>query len=178
MRPPSNRKSNPHHPHLLCAYTIHMNKAQVASLAQSLLDRHGFGHLSLTFSNTRKSLGRCFSMGGVPVRIDLSNYWMTRLPEDKVKDTILHELAHAKAGHAAGHGYLWKRAARELGANPNRTASLPEELHLSVTSEISKYRATCQKCGQTHYFNRMGRRWQVGAYACRCGGKLTVEENR
>lgn len=154
-----------------------MNKAQVASLAKNLLAANGFGHLPVTFSNTRQALGRCFFYGGVPTRIDLSNYWMTRVPEEQVKDTVLHELAHAKAGHKAGHSYIWKRAAIEVGANPRRTADLPEELRVSVVSEISKYRATCQTCGKVNYFNRMGKRWQNGQYVCRCGGSLKVEAN-
>lgn len=35
------------------------------------------------------------------------------------KDTIMHEIAHAKAGYIAGHGLYWKLMAMKLGANPS-----------------------------------------------------------
>ncbi len=41
---------------------------------------------------------------------------------EHVLDTILHEIAHVKAGGAAGHGPVWKAHARALGATPKRTS--------------------------------------------------------
>jgi predicted SprT family Zn-dependent metalloprotease len=45
------------------------------------------------------------------------------LPEDEIRDVILHEIAHALAGHKAGHGPVWKAAARKVGAKPSRCAA-------------------------------------------------------
>ena len=38
--------------------------------------------------------------------------------EEQLLDTVLHEIAHAIAGHEAGHGLLWKATARRIGATP------------------------------------------------------------
>ena len=38
--------------------------------------------------------------------------------EEQIRDTVLHEIAHAIAGHEAGHGPLWKATARRIGATP------------------------------------------------------------
>ena len=38
--------------------------------------------------------------------------------EEEIRDTVLHEIAHAIAGPEAGHGPLWKATARRIGATP------------------------------------------------------------
>lgn len=43
---------------------------------------------------------------------------------DEALDVILHEVAHALAGNAAGHGPNWKKAASKIGARPVRCHSL------------------------------------------------------
>lgn len=40
-------------------------------------------------------------------------------------DVALHEIAHALAGHAAGHGPAWKRVARSIGCRATRCHQLP-----------------------------------------------------
>ncbi len=41
---------------------------------------------------------------------------------EQVRDTVLHEIAHAIAGPEAGHGPLWKATARRIGATPRARA--------------------------------------------------------
>lgn len=38
--------------------------------------------------------------------------------EDQVRDTVRHEIAHALVGADAGHGPIWKAAARRVGCSP------------------------------------------------------------
>lgn len=40
------------------------------------------------------------------------------------RSVILHEIAHAVAGVAAGHGPAWRRTARALGVDPSRCHDL------------------------------------------------------
>ena len=42
--------------------------------------------------------------------------------EEQIRDTVLHEIAHAIAGREAGHGLLWKVTARRIGATPRAKA--------------------------------------------------------
>lgn len=62
--------------------------------------------------------------------------------ERQTVDTILHEIAHAKAGAGAGHGATWKRIARELGAVPRATA----QGAVSVR-ETAPWVGHCPSCG-------------------------------
>ena len=45
-----------------------------------------------------------------------------------MRDTILHEIAHAIAGVRNGHNHVWKSVCRRIGADPkrlDRTATVP-----------------------------------------------------
>ena len=90
----------------------------------------------------------------------------------EIKDTVLHELAHAKAGLAAKHGPEWQVWAKRLGAKTERYYHVSKD-ELVATS---KYVAKCSNgCNFEYFFNRMGRKWQRGVYCCsKCGGRLNV----
>lgn len=171
--------SNSHHSHKGRAYTYHMNKTEAVQLAKKLAAKHGFGHLEITTSRTKRALGRCFFKYGKPIRIDLSAHWISHLDEPEIRDTILHEIAHAIAGHKAGHGADWKRAAIAVGANPSRTAELPREVSESFGEKHYKYIAVCNGCENRVYFDRFGKNWRNNRYTCsKCGSRFTVYSNR
>lgn len=162
-----------------------MEMTQVLSLALKLMRQHGFEHLDLTVSNTKRALGRCFykydhgKRQYVAERIDLSRVWMTKVPEAKVRDTILHELAHAMTP-GAKHGPAWRAAARKLGANPSRIADLPSDMVLEIRQEVANYKAVCKNphCDTVHYFHRMTKHWKLGNYRCaKCRGEFKVSHN-
>ena len=62
--------------------------------------------------------------------------------EQEVKDTILHEIAHALCPRGAGHGDLWKQKCREIGAKPERCFSR----RTVVVPEVTKYKYECPGC--------------------------------
>lgn len=147
------------------------------------MSQHNLSHLKLTTSNTKRALGRCFyaydysQAKYVASRIDLSKIWMTRIPEAQVKDTILHELAHALTP-GAKHGPAWKAMARRLGANPSRIADLPSEMVMEVKQEVANYKAVCTGCGNVYYFHRYTKAWRRGDYACaKCRKPFKVYNN-
>lgn len=51
--------------------------------------------------------------------------------EEMIKDTVLHEIAHALDkeynGYSSGHGRNWKRIAKRIGATPKATAKDTED---------------------------------------------------
>lgn len=67
---------------------------------------------------------------------------------EQVKDTILHEIAHAKAGKHNGHNRKWHYIALSIGCNGNRLYKSNE-----VVTPPSKYIATCPN-GHTHTRNK------------------------
>lgn len=67
---------------------------------------------------------------------------------EKVRETVLHELAHALVGPGHGHDKVWRTMARRIGANPARCdhdANMPP----------GNWIAVCHSCGLQ--FNRYRR---------------------
>jgi predicted SprT family Zn-dependent metalloprotease len=52
--------------------------------------------------------------------IRLGRWMFQHLSDDEIVDTIRHEVAHVLAGDRAGHGYVWRQYARQLGAKPEQ----------------------------------------------------------
>ena len=59
--------------------------------------------------------------------------------EEAVKDTILHEIAHALSPQF-GHGPAWRQKCLEIGANPNRCYDD------QVVTPGLKWKGTCPVC--------------------------------
>ena len=117
-------------------------------LARSLMDQHGLGDWDLKFDHARQRLG-CTEMGirlgASPQRIrciSLSAELIRLNDERVVRETILHECAHAIAGTQARHGAAWQRVASALGCSP--TATYRRE---GLTEPVREYVGTCPKCG-------------------------------
>lgn len=84
-------------------------------------------------------------------------------PVEEIRDTILHEIAHALVGPGHGHDKVWKRKCIEIGARPlrYRLADMPE----------GKWRARCWGCGcQFHRYRRPKR--ARGWFCRRCGPEV------
>ena len=87
----------------------------VAEMARRLMDEHGLTDWTLAFGEARRRLGDCHFRHHV---IRISRTHALAGSEEQIRDTVLHEIAHAIAGHEAGHGPLWKATARRIGATP------------------------------------------------------------
>ena len=87
----------------------------VAGMARRLMDEQGLTGWTLAFGEARKRLGACHFRHHV---IQISRTHALEGSEEQIRDTVLHEIAHAIAGHGAGHGPLWKATARRIGATP------------------------------------------------------------
>ena len=79
------------------------------------MDEHGLTGWTLAFGEARKRLGDCHFRHHV---IRISRTHALEGGEEQIRDTVLREIAHAIAGHGAGHGPLWKATARRIGATP------------------------------------------------------------
>lgn len=64
------------------------------------------------FDNAKRRAGQCDFRAK---RITVSRYLAARFDDDEIHQVLLHEVAHALAGPAAGHGAAWKAIAREIG---------------------------------------------------------------
>ena len=103
-----------------------MELKEAEKQAKALMTAHGVGHIPFAFDNGKRRLGathfRTIGNTTLPIKISLSRHYVVLLPEDEIRDVVLHEIAHALAGKDAGHGPLWRVAARKVGAKAQRCA--------------------------------------------------------
>lgn len=97
-----------------------MQTSAALRLARSLLNEHGLPNWTVGLDRAKARAGAAHFGRR---RITLSGP-LTRLhDEDDVRDTILHEIAHALVGPDHGHDAVWKAKAREIGASDSRCFS-------------------------------------------------------
>jgi predicted SprT family Zn-dependent metalloprotease len=138
--------------------------AEVRRLAHDLLAAHGLHDWSFAFNRRKRAMGYCYYGRKV---IELSVHFVARNPDVVVRDTLLHEIAHALIGPEHGHDEAWKQKCREVGARPERFghADMPP----------GRWQACCGSCGKHFHRHRRPKRLQ-GWYCLHCGlerGALT-----
>jgi predicted SprT family Zn-dependent metalloprotease len=135
-----------------------MDLEHLKATAARELARHGLRDWTFGLSTARRRLGVCKYR---EKRIEIAAYYARHSPEATVLDTLLHEIAHALAGPAAGHGPAWKALAARLGAVPRSCESSGQ-----AVVEPGDWRATCPACARTFHLYRQPR--SLTGYRCRC----------
>jgi predicted SprT family Zn-dependent metalloprotease len=132
-------------------------RAAARKLALELMTLHGLHDWQFTFNKCKRALGLCRSAART---IALSIYLVDRNNPEEIRDTILHEIAHALVGPGHGHDAVWRRKAVEVGARPQRCgeADMPR----------GRWQARCGGCGTV--FCRHRRPHQEQGWFCQdCG---------
>jgi predicted SprT family Zn-dependent metalloprotease len=142
--------------------------SRAQQMAVQLMADHGLHRWQFRFNRCKRAMGLCVFHRR---RIELSIHFVERdNPIAEIRDTILHEIAHALVGPGHGHDEVWKRKCVEVGARPSRcgNADMPE----------GKWKARCGACGRK--FHRHRRPQQSDGWFCpECGpvrGKLVWKE--
>jgi predicted SprT family Zn-dependent metalloprotease len=116
-----------------------MKLQQAQVLAIALLEQHGLlPEWSFHFDHSKVRFGTC---NYTKRQISLSRHLVALNSEEQVRETILHEIAHALAPRGAGHGRAWRTIAISIGCKGQRCYG-PE-----VARPVPKYRGTCPTCG-------------------------------
>lgn len=126
------------------------NKAR--RMALDLMAQHGVtGRYQFKWDRAKSRLGLTRHDKGT---ISLSFSYVQSASEDNVRNTILHEIAHAMVGPGHGHGNVWRRQFLAIGGNGARTGE--READLRKTFVVS-----CPACGPlgTVKGHRMPRRY-------------------
>ena len=89
--------------------------SQIADMARRLMDENGLADWTFAFLEAERRLGDCHFEERV---IRLGRAHALDGSEAGIRDTVLHEIAHALAGPEARHGPKWKAIAKRLGATP------------------------------------------------------------
>lgn len=95
-----------------------MNRIDAAKFLIEKLEEHGLrakGWRGAFNTRLSRTLGRCYYDRKL---IELGSHYVENNSEELVKDTILHEIAHALAGPGTGHGPVWKQWCVKVGAHP------------------------------------------------------------
>lgn len=111
--------------------------------------------------SAKRTYGQCVTEDGF-FTIQISKIHYENAPEDRVRNTVLHELTHAVDRNKNGHSAKWKKLVAEIGPKFNqvitRTGALSIE-EAEAKKEIAVAKLTCSKCGQVSLLYR-----RVGAY--------------
>jgi predicted SprT family Zn-dependent metalloprotease len=139
-----------------------MTLDETQALAIKLMRQHGLAGWDFRFNRARRRMGVCFHpVGTRPGRIELSAHFVANNTDEDIRDTILHEIAHALADKSEGHGPLWKSICLSIGARPIRCneAVMPR----------GNWLAQCPGCKREH--TRHQRPRSPNGYYCRACGR-------
>ena len=94
-----------------------MHLTDVMTLARALMEEHDVGHWELELDRARRRAGQTDHGRR---RITLSRHLMGLYSKAEVRETVLHEIAHARVGSSHGHDGVWVAEARRIGASGRR----------------------------------------------------------
>lgn len=114
-------------------------------LAINLMSQHNLlaSGWTFEFDRAKRRFGACHYR---TKKISLSAHLVSLNDEARVRDTILHEIAHALVGFKHHHDAVWKAKAIEIGCDGERCYSAKE-----VTRPEAKY---IMVCPNGHSFTR------------------------
>ncbi|MBT5575482.1 SprT-like domain-containing protein [Alphaproteobacteria bacterium] len=107
---------------------------KVSELAYQLLTQYDLADWQFCFDHARSRAGLCDYNKKT---ISMSRKFARSADDAQIKNTLLHEIAHALVGHAHGHDIVWRAKAMEIGCDAKRC-------HNSVFS-TPKWVLTCPK---------------------------------
>ena len=136
-----------------------MTLLEAKNLALELMKEHGLTYdgWRFMFDNAKNRAGVCRYESKT---IGLSKYLVPHMKNEKVKDIILHEIAHAMVGNSHGHDRVWQRQAIAIGCNGHRCYNPHTEMHNyeQTLAVQSKYTYTCPTCGKKSAVHRRPKR--------------------
>lgn len=109
--------------------------------ARALMVNFGLEEWEFGINSNVRRAGVCYyPTRTTPGRIELSAHFADRNPDSEVRDTLLHEIAHALVGPGHGHDAVWQAKCMEIGARPERCYGE------DVDMPKGKWRAVCPSC--------------------------------
>jgi predicted SprT family Zn-dependent metalloprotease len=91
-----------------------------SDLAKDFMKKYGLSSWTFDFDRSKRRAGRC---SYTKKKISLSMYYALKVPTEELKNTILHEIAHALVGPGHNHDEVWRRTAIGIGCDGNRCHS-------------------------------------------------------
>lgn len=118
---------------------------RVRAMAESLIATHLDPSWRFAFDHAKRRAGLTDHAAR---RISVSRHLAARYQEHEVHQVLLHEVAHAVAGHRAAHGPEWRDVAARLGYRGGR-------LHDGeIATELAPWLGSCPAGHEHHRFRR------------------------
>lgn len=139
----------------------------VARLARELMAKHQLNQWSFQFDNGTKRGGCCHYATQL---LSLSHEFAKRASDEEIRDTILHEIAHALVGKEHRHDEVWRAKALQIGCSGRRCHDLQftppryivkcEHNCWVATAERRRRGVVCTRCrGTVVYLTYTEERW-------------------
>lgn len=140
-----------------------MKQYEVRALAKELFAEHKLKGWKFKFDNAKTRLGYC---SYVDKTISISKNYIKLNGQELVRDTLLHEIAHALCDESVGHGRKWRAVCQEIGAMPVAT-----KRGMNIERIKGKWKAVCSACNRE--FDRYHRPQRGARYSCSsCSGRI------
>ena len=142
-----------------------MHPHDALELARELMRGHGLFEAGwrFAFDHARRRFGCCNYTRKL---ITLSRTLTLLNGEAEVRDTLLHEIAHALCPDD-GHGARWRAKCREIGAQPRRCYS--DDAVASPPRRPARYEWGCGTCD---WWVQRRRRTRKAFVCAKCSAKL------
>lgn len=132
-------------------------------LTKELLKSHGLHDWSVSLDRAKTRAGKCsYRMK----TIFLSKHYISTSSADDIRDTILHEIAHALTP-GEGHSALWKSKAIEIGCSG--------DVHCKSFTR-APFHITCS-CRAVNVYRHRVRKWVRERGECKmCKNPVMIEK--
>lgn len=100
---------------------LHRPLADAIEIATQLIREYGLVGWRVKLDHARCRAGQCDYNNKA---ISLSRLYVRNADKNHIRDTILHEIAHALVGPHHGHDAVWRQKAREIGCTATRCHTL------------------------------------------------------
>jgi len=141
------------------------------SILRALMDANGLTLWKIRVTKKKLSAGTSFLKEKT---IGLSSYYMDYVTDDVLRNTMLHEIAHAIDYEQRGysnHDNHWKRIAMRIGATPSRAVTQNKEYYATLPS---KYELVCSRCGYSDPAFRQPKRNYICGRCYKFGYKIPL----
>jgi len=129
---------------------------------RDLMKMYDLDDWTFKFNRRKQALGVCYYRAK---RIELSSHFVMLNTLDDMRDTMLHEIAHAlawlKYGDKAGHDFRWVQIARAIGCIGERNAR-----NKDIRNPKGRFQYLCAECGDEVRVHRRFKRRKACADCC------------
>ena len=138
-----------------------MNLTTARDLALTLMHEHNLTGWHFQFDRARRRSGYCWYAMRT---ISLSRGYVELNDEALVRNTVLHEIAHALVGVGHHHDRVWRLKAMSIGCNGQRCTSAVGDSE--VIRPRAPFEAVCPGCDRIYSAFRISRRGPKSCGVC------------